>query len=140
MLYGANNMNVAVSESQMRNIVESFLYDDISRGDEAQIREFCASDEAKVLTERSVLKKGTLMRLSKSDDEKRRIKLVAYNLAKEAKDPLWTKLQKNRRQEKMLIGQIMKKYGHKAKKIAVIAQKEYIKTASKMPASKPSHP
>lgn len=134
MLYGAKQMTPDLGGVAMDTLIEGFLYDEISRGTTEQIKEFCESEAAQVLVERSVLKKGTLMRLSKQDDEKRRIKLVAYNLAKEAKDPAWAKLQKARREEKKQIAIIMKKYGAKAKKIAIIAQKEYIKTASKLPA------
>lgn len=131
-VYGSASLEVGVSESLIKECVSLFLTDDISRGSSEQIKEFCVSETAKVLTEKSVLKKGTLMRLSKTDDEKRRVKLVAYQLAKDAKDPLWEKLKQNRVKEKELIKQIMKKYGHRAQQIAKIAQKEYIKTASKM--------
>ena len=130
MLYGTSNME---PEADMTVATEALLYDDIAHGTEEQIKEFCNSDAANVLVERGVLKKGTLMRLSKTDDEKRREKLMAYQLAKEAKDPLWKKLAKNRVQEKKLIAQIMKKYGPKARKLAKAAQKEYIKVASKLP-------
>ena len=130
MLYGTSNMEPGVD---MTVATESLLYDDIAHGTEEQIKEFCESDAAKVLVERGVLKKGTLMRLSRTDDEKRREKLMAYQLAKEAKDPLWKKLAKNRVQEKKLIAAIMKKYGAKARKLAKTAQKEYIKVASKLP-------
>ena len=94
MLYGAKQMTPDLGGVAMDTLIEGFLYDEISRGTTEQIKEFCESEAAQVLVERSVLKKGTLMRLSKQDDEKRRIKLVAYNLAKEAKDPAWAKLQK----------------------------------------------
>ena len=43
------------------------------------------------------------MRLGQADDLKRRQKLTAYELAKQAKDPLWTKLVENRKKEKELI-------------------------------------
>ena len=69
------------------------------------------------------------MRLGQADDLKRRQKLTAYELAKQAKDPLWTKLVENRKKEKELIKKIMQKYGNKADKVAKIGQKEYIKQA-----------
>ena len=130
MLYGTSNME---SGADIQLATESLLYDDIAHGTEEQIKEFCESEAANVLVERGVLKKGTLMRLSKADDEKRREKLMAYQLAKQGKDPLWRKLTKNRVQEKKLIAAIMKKYGPKARKLATVAQKEYIKVASKLP-------
>lgn len=130
MIFGASNLN-EFNKAQVAAVVENFIIDDISRGDSEDIKRFCESAEAQVLVEKQVLKKPTLMRLSKADDQKRRTKLTAFQLAKDANDPLWAKLQKNRKQEKQLIGQIMKKYGAKAQKLAAIAQKDYIKVASK---------
>lgn len=111
------------------NVVEMFLYDDISRGSEQQIKEFCEGPIAKALLEKGVFKKPTLVRLGQADDLKRRNKLTAFELAKQAKDPLWTQLVNNRKKEKELIGKIMRKYGNKAAKVAKVAQKEYIKKA-----------
>lgn len=122
----------AITEGvNMQALVEAFFYDDISRGSEKQIKEFCESAEAKALLEKGVFKKPTLMRLGQADDLKRRQKLTAFELAKQAKDPLWTQLVKNRQKEKELINKIMKKYGNKAEKVAKIAQKDYIKAARK---------
>lgn len=142
-LYGHSLVNSsALQESadelkgvNLQPFVELMAYDDISRGDSEQVHEFCESAVATVLQERQVLKKGTLMRLSKSDDEKRRIKLVAYQLAKDAKDPDWTKMCKYRNEWKKYRGKIMKKYGNRATKIAKAAQKQYIKNARKEPSS-----
>lgn len=128
-IFGSEILGTVCEGVNMENLVEKFLYDDISRGSEEQIKEFCESAEAKALLEKGVFKKPTLMRLGKADDLKRRQKLTAFELAKQANDPLWTKLVKNRKQEKMLIGKIMKKYGNKAEKVAKVAQKDYIKAA-----------
>jgi hypothetical protein len=76
-----------------------------------------------------------MMRLSKADDEKRRIKLICYQLARDAKDPNWTKMCKYRGLMKEYRAKIMAKYGAKATRIARAAQKEYIKTAKKLPNS-----
>ena len=73
-----------------------FLYDDISRGTEEQIKEFCESDTAKALLEKGVFKKPTLVRLGQADDLKRRNKLTAFTLAKQNKDSLWTQLVEQR--------------------------------------------
>lgn len=128
-IFGGDMLQSVTEGVDMNSLVEKFLYDDISRGTEDQIKNFCESTEAKALLEKGVFKKPTLMRLGKADDLKRREKLTAFELAKQAKDPLWTKLTKNRVQEKKLIAAIMKKYGNKANKVAKIAQKDYIKAA-----------
>lgn len=143
-LYGHSLVNSsALQESaddelkgvNLQPFVELMAYDDISRGDSEQVHEFCESAVATVLQEKQVLNKGTLMRLSKSDDEKRRIKLVAYQLAKDAKDPDWAKMCKYRNEWKKYRGKIMKKYGNRATKIAKAAQKKYIKNAKKEPSA-----
>ena len=71
--------------------------------------------------------------LSKRDDQSRRNKIIAMNMAKEAKDPLWEKLKKNRVIERQLLGKIMQKYGRKAQKTAKAQQKDWIK--NRMPAN-----
>ena len=128
-LYGANN-NKSIEEIATSNaVMEMFLIDDMLHGTSEQISKFCESEEAKVLVEKSVLNKPSLMRLSKADDEKRRVKIIAYNLAKEANDPEWTKMKKYTALRKQSINKLMKKYGKKAQRIAKVAQKEYIKTS-----------
>ena len=131
-LYGANTaINSMESIANSDAVLEMFLVDDIMKGSSDQIKQFCESTEAKILQEKAVLKKPTMMRLSKADDEKRRIKLMAYQLAKEAGDPEWEKLKKFTAKRKESIAKIMNKYGAKAERMAKIAQKNYIATASK---------
>ena len=128
--YGTNNAVQAMEEAACSNeVMEMLLVEDVLHMESDQIKEFCESEEAKILVEKAVLKKPTLIRLGKADDEKRRIKLMAYQLAKEAKDPEWEKLKKYTALRKQSIAKIMKKYGMKATKMAKIAQKNYIATA-----------
>lgn len=132
MIFGTSDLKDTYNVD-MNALVEAFLYDDISRGSTEEIKEFCESEAAQVLVEKGVLKKPTLMRLGKEDDKRRRETLACYQLAKESGDPLWKKLAKNRVQEKKLIAAIKKKYMTKARKIATVGQKEYIKVAAKLP-------
>ena len=105
------------------------LVDDVLRGDVQSIKEFVESPACKVLQEKQVLRKPTLMRLSKADDAVRRTKLAAYALAKAAKDPDYKKLTMYIKGKKAMTAKIMKKYGNKASRIAVAGQKNYIKVA-----------
>ena len=134
-LYGAQTVATMEAAACRDEILEMFFVDDLLRQSSAQIHEFCESEEAKILQEKAVLKKPTMMRLSKEDDAKRRIKLMAYQLAKEANDPNWEKLKKYTALRKECIAKIMQKYGHKAEQMAKIAQKNYIATASKTAAA-----
>ena len=129
----SNNGRVAVN---MNALVELFLADDLRKLSGAQLAEFCApGGTGEALTEAKVLGKKTLVRLSKSDDLERRSTMAAMQLAKENKDPLFDKLVANRVKEKELLGKIRAKYGAKATKAAIVAQKEYIKTMKKVPGS-----
>lgn len=130
-IYGSAILGSVTEGVDMQALVEKIAYDDISRGTTAQIKEFCESSQAQVLVEKGVFKKPSLMRLGKQDDLKRRKKLTAFELARQNNDPLWTKLEKNRKQQKELINKIMAKYGNKAEKVSKVAQKEYIKKATK---------
>ena len=69
------------------------------------------------------------MRLSKQDDETRRVKLACYQLAKEAHDPNFDKMIKYRALWKKYRGVIFQKYSNKATRVAKVAQKEYLKKA-----------
>jgi hypothetical protein len=134
-LYGTEDIKSIEEAAQSKELMGMFIIDDILRGTTEQINNFCESEQAKVLVEKTVLTKPTLMRLSKQDDQKRRVKLIAYKLAKEANDPEWKKLKKYTALRKQSIKKIMNKYGKKAERIAKIAQKEYIKTARTMKAT-----
>ena len=113
------------------SIIEAFIVDDVLKMDSDSIKEWCESDEANVLVEAQVLRKPTMMRLSKQDDEKRRAKIVAYNMAKEANDPLYRKMIKYRQLWKQTSNKIMEKYGNKADRVAKKKQQEYIRNYSK---------
>ena len=129
-LYGTTQLASLEEEANSNEVLEMFLVDDLLRETSDEIKNFCESEEAKILTEKAVLRKPTLMRLSKADDERRRVKLMAYKLAKEANDPEWKKLKKFTALRKQSIAKIMQKYGRKAEKLAKIAQKNYIKNAA----------
>ena len=131
-LFGTDALVSMEEAAKSDRILEMFFVDDLLRQSSDQIREFCESEEAKILQEKAVLKKPTMMRLSKEDDAKRRVKLMAYQLAKEANDPEWAKLKKFTALRKESIAKIMKKYGAKAERMAKIAQKNYIATAQKV--------
>ena len=127
-LFGNDVLN-STENFDIDSIVEAFLYDDLQRMTSEQIHSFIESDECIALQERQVLKKPTVMRLSKADDEKRRIKLICYQLAREAKDPNWDKCVKYRALWKKHRAIIFDKYKNRATRLAQVSQKEYIKRA-----------
>lgn len=132
-LYGSGINEVSSIEkiANSDSLIEAFLVDDIMHGTSDQIHSFLESEECQVLMEKNVLKKPTMMRLSKADDEKRRIKLAVYEMAKAANDPEFAKFKKYTALRKQSIAKMMKKYGSKAEKVAKLGQKNYIKAASK---------
>ena len=76
-----------------------------------------------------MISRRTLVRLSKKDDLARRVKMAAFQVAKEKKDPLWTKLVKNRVIERALIKKIVQKYSNMAVRVAKAGQRDYLKAA-----------
>ena len=134
-LYGASTIDNMDQIAKSDEVFEMFLTQDMLNGTSAQIQNFCESEIAQILVEKSVLKKPTLMRLGKVDDEKRRTKLMAYQMAKNANDPEWKKLKKFTAARKQSIAKIMKKYGKKASRLAKLSQKEYIKKSKSIKAT-----
>lgn len=127
-----------LSDSDIANsdqVMEMFLAEDILRGSDEEIKTFCESEEAQILVEKNMLKKNTLVRISKAHDLKRRTKLIAYRLAKEANSPLWAKLVKYHKLKKEMASEILDKFGPKAERIAKEAQKAYIKKTASVKAT-----
>jgi hypothetical protein len=90
-------------------------------------QELLESKEFAALEAKGLIGKKTIVKLKKEDDLERRETMMAFQLAKEADDPLWSKLALNRVKERELIGKIQTKYGQRANRAARIAQKDYIK-------------
>ena len=138
-LYGHKLLNESYEDEfegvDLKPYAELMAYDDISRGSDEQIHEFCNSELAEVLCERQVLNKKMMVRLDKASDQKRRAKLIAYQLAKESNDPAWKKMMLYRSKWKEQRAIVVKKYGKKAVKLANVSQREYIKAARKEPSN-----
>ncbi len=110
---------------ELKEFVQLIAADEATRLPENQIQQLLESGEFQALN------KKTMMRLSKADDHKRRVKLIAYKLAKDANNPHWGKMMTWRGKWKGERDEILKIFGKKAEKIAKLAQKEYIKKAKK---------
>ena len=132
-LYGTQNLATSTVDEEAE-LLELFLYDDLYRCDEQQIKEFVESDDCKALVEAKAFRKPMVIRLSKEADATRRTKIAAYRLAKQANDPLWNKFKLLTAKRKEIIAKIMKKYGNKGGKQAVKAQKAFIKASAHLPA------
>lgn len=112
-------------------LLESYIYDELCYLSDEKKQEFINSEEAKVMEEAGLISRRTLVRLSKQDDLSRRLRMAAFQLAKEKDDALWKKLVANRVKERELISAISAKYGSKATQVAKIGQRDYLK--QKMP-------
>lgn len=129
-----DNEDVNLTDEELNEYVQLIAADEATRLPEDKVQELLESGEFQALQEKQVLNKKTMMRLSKADDEKRRVKLIAYKLAKDAKNPHWGKMMNWREKWKAERDEILKIFGKKAQKIAKLAQKEYIKKAKKQKA------
>ena len=134
-LYDANKVISLDEIANSNEFLEMMIVDDVLRGDAQSIKEFVESPTCSVLQEKQVLRKPTLMRLSKADDAVRRTKLAVYALAKAAKDPDYKKLKMYIKGKKAMTAKLMKKYGNKGARIATVGQKNYIKVAQSQSSS-----
>ena len=127
MSAGSNTASIAESFNNPNEICEMFIVDEVSQLPTEKIQEFCKpGGVGEQLVTEGKLRKNTLIRLNKQDDLTRRTKMMALQIAKEKNDPLWTKLKKNRVQERMLLQKIMKKYGREAQRLAKEGQREWL--------------
>lgn len=134
-LYNASHITSIDEMAQSNELLELFLIDDVLRGTDQEIKNFCESEEAQILVEKQVLNKPTLHRLSKADDLKRRQKIAAYMLASSNHDPAFAKLVKYQKLKKQYANKILQKYGSKALRLAKSSQKEYIKASRSVKAT-----
>ena len=144
MMYGASVIResaenedldvVNLSDEELEECVQLIAYDEMSRMPAEELVSLSESGELEALCEKQVLNKKTMMRLSKADDKKRRVKLIAYKLAKDSKNVHWEKMMTWRDKWKGERDEILRIFGKKAGKIADIAQREYIKRAKKQKA------
>ena len=108
---------------------EMFIYDELCQElntDELR-KEFFESELPEAMEEAGIVSKKTLVRLSKKDDLSRRKKMVVFQMAKEANDPLYAQLVKLRKKERTIIGKLYMKYSARATKTAMKSQKDYLK-------------
>ena len=119
-------INESFEDLALEQVVESFIVDEVCKMDDEDIKSWCESDECLGLQEANVLKKSTAMRLSKADDFKRREKIAAYALARQANDPLYAKMLKQRSLWKQTSNKILAKYGSKANRLAKKGQAAYM--------------
>lgn len=131
---GIFSPNQVVMENELSNVnelLESFIYDEISRNSDEKRKEFVNSEHAQAMVEAGIIGRKTLVRLSKMDDLERRIGMAAIQLSKESNDSLYDQLIKVRIKERELLEKINNKYANKATRVARMGQKEYLK--NKMP-------
>lgn len=131
---GIFSPNQVVMENELSNVnelLESFIYDEISRNSDEKRKEFVNSEQAQAMVEAGIIGRKTLVRLSKMDDLERRIGMAAIQLSKESNDSLYDQLIKVRIKERELLEKINNKYANKATRVAKMGQKEYLK--NKMP-------
>ena len=88
------------------------------------------SEEAAVMEAKGMIGRKTLIRLNKNDDVSRRTSAAAYQMAKDANDPLWGKLMFHMNKKNEFKDKILKKYNSKAIRVAKKSQKDYLKAPS----------
>jgi hypothetical protein len=127
-VYGKTGIVTEGAEVEdMQTLVESFIFDELAQLPDAVKKEFLVSEECKAMEEAGTIGRRTIVRLNKTDDLSRRIKIAAFQMAKEKDDPVWQALVKNRIRERQLIGKLVQRYGNQATRTAKIGQREFLK-------------
>ena len=127
-LYSTTQITSIEEMANSEALMELYLVDDILNASSKDLQDFCESEQCKILIEKGVLDKKFVDRATvRKMDLNRRIKLAAYQMAKDTHDPLWDKLVKYAGLKKSIAKKILTKYGKKAERIGRIGQKNYIK-------------
>lgn len=106
---------------------EACLFMELAGLPEEQRKAIVESEEAAVLEAKGLIGRKTLIRLNKQNDLDRRTSAAAYQMAKDAKDPLWTKLVFHMGKKNEYKKKIIKKYNGKASRVAKKSQKDFLK-------------
>ena len=114
-------------EFDMDSYLETCLYMDLMSKPADERKAIAESEEAAVLEAKGLVCRKTFIRLSKNDDVERRTSAAAYQMAKDANDPLWKKLVFHMNKKKEFKQKILKKYGAKAQRVAKQSQRDYLK-------------
>lgn len=131
-LYGTSTIASVEEMAANEELMNLYLLDDIMNESAEAIEEFCNSEEGKVIMEKVGLDKKIIDRATiRKMDFRRRVKLAAYQMARDAKSPDWAKLVKYSALKKQYATKILNKFGKKAERVAKISQKEYIKRSKK---------
>lgn len=125
-IFGTNNMRLD-NDLNQSELLESYIYDEISRCSQETIQEFVNSEQAQAMLEKGMISKKTLVKLSKVDDLERRTGMAALQIAKDKGDHLFDQLAKVRAKEKELLAKINDKYEMQATKVAKMGQRDYLK-------------
>lgn len=114
-------------EFDMDAYMETCLLMELMSLSDEERKAIAESEEAAILEAKGLIGRKTFVRLNKQDDLGRRTSAAAYQMAKDANDPLWAKLTKYMALKNEYKSKILKKYGVKAGRIAKVSQKDYLK-------------
>ena len=106
---------------------ETCLFMELMALPEEQRKAIAESEEAAILEAKGKISRKTIVRLNKQDDLDRRTSAAAYQMAKDANDPLWGKLMLHMSKKNEFKKKILKKYAPKATRVAKKSQKDFLK-------------
>lgn len=129
---GKNYDDVMIDENEFDYDAfnETCVYMELASLPYEERKAIAESEEAAVMEAKGMIGRKTLIRLNKNDDVSRRTSAAAYQMAKDANDPLWRKLMLHMQKKNEFKAKILKKYDAKAKRIAKQSQKDYLKHPS----------
>lgn len=128
LFFNSNSEDDITIVSETAGMADVFIADELSRVlTEAELKEFLQSEECESLVEAGLMRRNTVVRLSKTDDFERRKRLAALQIAKNKKDPLVKLLSRTIKKKYEIMDRIYAKNKALADRVAKQAQKAYIK-------------
>lgn len=127
-LDGTNNATLNESLKHPNELMEAFILDEVSFLPESKLRELVEEGGVadQLVHEGKLRSKNTLVKMSKKDDLSRRTIMTCMQMAKEDGDFDWRELVKAQQKKNKHKAKIIKKYLHKAERVAKQTQNEFL--------------
>ena len=122
-----NESTNGLEDVNIQEFIEECIYDELSMLPDERKQEFLNSNECANMINEGLISKNTVVRLSKSDDLSRRIKMAAFQIAKDKEDQLFEKWQYFKSKVNEYEDKIAQKYSMQSTKLGKLGQKEYLK-------------
>lgn len=125
-VFGGTNVKLESALKNPNQFREAVICESIRSLPSDKVREFCASEEAKIMVREGYITPDTIERLEDGCDNNNIFKTTVCHMAKEADDPDWDAFVMHQIESRRLMNDMIAKYGDKAKDIADNVQTDFV--------------